>query len=152
MISLTRLSGSVFALNPDLIERIDHTPDTVITLADGSKYVVAESLAGVVDIISHHRAEIVALSGLISVGRSAFEHDSGWPSAPAANISLLGGPTDANEGPDARREGHHEPGSGRPALSVVTPASTTTICHPPRETHGTGADSAQPDSAQEVPS
>ena len=44
MIMLTRLSGSVFALNSELIERIDSTPDTVITLVDGKKYVVAEGL------------------------------------------------------------------------------------------------------------
>ena len=43
MITLTRLSGTVFALNSDLIERIDATPDTVITLVDGKKYVVTET-------------------------------------------------------------------------------------------------------------
>ena len=45
VITLTRLSGSVFALNSDLIERVDSTPDTVITLVDGTKYVVREDLA-----------------------------------------------------------------------------------------------------------
>ena len=44
MIPLTRLSGSVFAINSDLIERIDSTPDTVITLIGGTKYVVSETL------------------------------------------------------------------------------------------------------------
>ena len=44
MILLTRLGGPVFALNPDLVERADCTPDTVITLVDGKKYIVAESL------------------------------------------------------------------------------------------------------------
>ena len=37
MILLTRLNGPVFALNPDLVERADSTPDTVITLVDGTK-------------------------------------------------------------------------------------------------------------------
>lgn len=68
MISLTRLSGSVFALNADLIERIDSTPDTVITLVDGKKYVVAEPLRAVMSTILRQRAEIVALSGHIHVG------------------------------------------------------------------------------------
>ena len=40
MITVTRLNGPAFALNPDLIERIETTPDTVITLVDGAKYVV----------------------------------------------------------------------------------------------------------------
>ena len=45
MILVTRLNGAVFALNPDLVERADCTPDTVITLVDGTKYIVAESAA-----------------------------------------------------------------------------------------------------------
>ena len=35
MIIVTRLNGPPFALNPDLIERADATPDTVLTLEDG---------------------------------------------------------------------------------------------------------------------
>src|SRR5215212_12228350 len=55
MITLTRFSGSVFALNSDLIERVDSTPDTVITLVDGTKYVVTEGLQEVVDAIREYR-------------------------------------------------------------------------------------------------
>jgi flagellar protein FlbD len=62
MIRLTRLSGSPFVLNSDLIERIDQTPDTVITLGDGTNYVAAESVDEVVTAIRMHRAEIIALS------------------------------------------------------------------------------------------
>ena len=75
MISLTRLSGSVFALNADLIERIDSTPDTVITLVDGKKYVVAESLRDVMSTILQHRAEVVALSSHIHVGDLSLPRD-----------------------------------------------------------------------------
>jgi flagellar protein FlbD len=60
MITLTRLSGSVFLLNADLIERVDSTPDTVITLVDGKKYVVAETLDRVFDAVVAYRGEIVA--------------------------------------------------------------------------------------------
>lgn len=62
MITLSRLSGSVFVLNSDLIERIDAAPDTIISLVDGTKYVVAESMTAVVDAIRVHRAELIALS------------------------------------------------------------------------------------------
>ncbi len=62
MITLTRLSGSVFALNADLVERIDSTPDTVVTLVDGTKYVVTETLGEIVSAVRRHRAEILALS------------------------------------------------------------------------------------------
>ena len=44
MILVTRINGAVFALNPDLVERADCTPDTVVTLVDGTKYVIAESV------------------------------------------------------------------------------------------------------------
>lgn len=60
MILLTRLGGPVFALNPDLFERCDCTPDTVITLVDGKKYLVAESLPEVLSLIRQYRATVIA--------------------------------------------------------------------------------------------
>lgn len=66
MITLHRLSGSVFALNSDLIERVDSTPDTVITLVDGTKYVVLEGLVEVVDAIRTYRGAVIAESARIS--------------------------------------------------------------------------------------
>ncbi len=63
---LTRLSGSVFALNSDLIERVDSTPDTVITLVDGAKYVVSESLEYVVAAVRAYRSGIIADSAHLS--------------------------------------------------------------------------------------
>jgi len=60
LILLTRLNGPVFALNPDLVERADCTPDTVITLVDGTKYLVTESLPELVALIRQYRAMVVA--------------------------------------------------------------------------------------------
>jgi flagellar protein FlbD len=60
VILLTRLNGPVFALNPDLVERADCTPDTVITLVDGTKYLVAESLPDLVALVRHYRASVIA--------------------------------------------------------------------------------------------
>lgn len=60
MILLTRLNGPVFALNPDLVERADCTPDTVITLVDGTKYVVAESLSELVALVRQYRASVIS--------------------------------------------------------------------------------------------
>lgn len=62
MVPLTRLTGVQFALNPDLIERVDCTPDTVITLVDGTKYLVKESLDEIVSIVLEYRAQILALA------------------------------------------------------------------------------------------
>lgn len=43
MIEVTRLNGKKLILNSDLIESMEATPDTVITLTGGNKYVVAET-------------------------------------------------------------------------------------------------------------
>ncbi|WP_018685599.1 flagellar FlbD family protein [Actinokineospora enzanensis] len=59
MILLNRLNGQPFALNPDLLERAESTPDTVITLVNGAKYVVAQSLDELAALVSQHRAVIL---------------------------------------------------------------------------------------------
>jgi flagellar protein FlbD len=62
MITLTRINGSRFALNCDLIERVESTHDTVLTLVDGTRYLVTESMEDVVEAVRAYRASIVALS------------------------------------------------------------------------------------------
>jgi len=42
---LTRLNGYPLMLNCDLIESIEQTPDTVVTLVSGNKVIVRESPA-----------------------------------------------------------------------------------------------------------
>ena len=89
MIPLTRLSGSVFVLNSDLVERIDATPDTVITLMDGKKYVVAESLSTVTATIRRYRAEIIALSSVVQVGDPLDGIEGAEPAVPRPTLSLV---------------------------------------------------------------
>jgi flagellar protein FlbD len=60
VILVTRLNGAVFALNPDLVERADCTPDTVITLVDGTKYIISESVPEFIDSVRHYRASLIA--------------------------------------------------------------------------------------------
>jgi len=43
VILLTRLNGTEFYLNPELIQSVEKTPDTVITLLNEKKLVVRES-------------------------------------------------------------------------------------------------------------
>jgi|SRR5438067_5008618 len=62
MIILTRLNGEQFAVNCDLVERVDAHPDTVLTLVDATKYIVAESLAEVVERVRDFRAGVLARS------------------------------------------------------------------------------------------
>ena len=60
MIIVTRLHGATVAVNCDLIERVEATPDTVLSLVDGSRYVVRESVAEVVDKVRAFRARLDA--------------------------------------------------------------------------------------------
>ncbi|SDT75842.1 flagellar FlbD family protein [Actinoplanes derwentensis] len=60
MILVTRINGAVFALNPDLVERVECTPDTVVTLVDGTKYIIAESVPEFIDSVRHYRASLIA--------------------------------------------------------------------------------------------
>lgn len=59
MIKLTRLNGSVYVLNSDMIETIEAKPDTVITTSDGKKYVCKESVDEVIDKIIEFRGRII---------------------------------------------------------------------------------------------
>lgn len=77
MIRVTRLNGERFALNPDLIERVEGHPDTVAFLVDGTKYVVKESVDEVLLEIREYRAGILATSYEMDRGeyRSALSED-----------------------------------------------------------------------------
>lgn len=62
MIVVTRLNTSRFAINPDLIERIQENPDTVLVMVNGAKYVVVESMDEVIGLIARFRARVVSLA------------------------------------------------------------------------------------------
>jgi flagellar protein FlbD len=68
MIKLTRLNSIPIYLNPDLIEHIDATPDTVITLTSGPKFLVLENAEDVCDKVLAYRRSIVAGQGLAEHG------------------------------------------------------------------------------------
>ena len=77
MIRVTRLNGEHFALNADLVERVEGHPDTVITLQEGNKYVVAEGVDQVIREIRDYRASIQMV---------AFQMDRGEYRAPSSHI------------------------------------------------------------------
>jgi flagellar protein FlbD len=60
MIRLTRLNHVPLVLNSDLIEHIDVTPDTVITLTTGQILRVRETAEEVVESIVEFRRRILA--------------------------------------------------------------------------------------------
>lgn len=56
MVYLTRLNGERIVLNIDLIEQMEETPDTIVTLTTGKKLVVRESVKKIrEDIIKFHK-------------------------------------------------------------------------------------------------
>ena len=68
MIKLTRLSHEPLVLNSDLIEHLEMTPDTVITLTSGQKLRVNESADEVIALVNEFRRAISRLS-LVENGR-----------------------------------------------------------------------------------
>jgi flagellar protein FlbD len=58
VIYVTRLDGSQLVVNADLIETVEHTADTVITLLDGKKLVVQTHVDDVVDRVIGYRQTI----------------------------------------------------------------------------------------------
>jgi flagellar protein FlbD len=67
LIVLRRLGGQLIALNPDLIERVEATPDTVVTLVDEKKFLIEEELEEVLRLIVDYRAYVIARSRDIAV-------------------------------------------------------------------------------------
>ena len=57
MIEVTRLNGKGLTINSDLIEMIEETPDTVITLTTGKKIIVKESRQMVKNLVKLYRLE-----------------------------------------------------------------------------------------------
>ncbi|HEY2957093.1 MAG TPA: flagellar FlbD family protein [Actinomycetota bacterium] len=78
---VTRLHGSSMAVNCDLIERVESTPQTVLTLVDGSRFVVRA-----------FRASVVRLA----TGWSATRHPSppcGWCPTPTRALTTATRPS-----------------------------------------------------------
>jgi flagellar protein FlbD len=87
MIMLSRLNGLPFALNPDLVERAEATPDTVLTLCDGTKLVIGESVEELVARVRDYRASILSLADQVT----AAPGPSHVPAAPALHVVPLHG-------------------------------------------------------------
>lgn len=60
MIEITKLNGTVLLINAELIECVEETPDTVITLTTGRKLIVKESRQDVKNLVKLYRKDIFA--------------------------------------------------------------------------------------------
>lgn len=57
MIEVTKINGTKILVNTSLIETVEETPDTVITLTDGKKIIVKESRHEVKALVRSARQE-----------------------------------------------------------------------------------------------
>ena len=89
MIILTRLNGEQFAVNCDLVERVDAHPNTVLTLVDATKYIVAESLSEVVERVRDFRASVLVRSAEMQHHLSAAADPAGPNAAQVASLRLV---------------------------------------------------------------
>ena len=62
MIKVTKLNRQEYYLNSDMIETIEETPDTVITMLNGKKFIVSEPAPEVVENIIKFRGKIKSYS------------------------------------------------------------------------------------------
>jgi len=60
VISVTKLNGDEFVINADMIEFIEETPDTVISLISGKKVVVKEKKGDIIRKVIEYKCKIMS--------------------------------------------------------------------------------------------
>lgn len=59
MIDVTKMNGMNITINSDLIETVEDTPDTVITLTTGRKIIVKESRQTIKNLVKSFKRECI---------------------------------------------------------------------------------------------
>ncbi len=60
MIEVTKINGTKVLINPDLMELVEETPDTVIAFTTGRKIIVKESRQEVKNLVKSYRKDFFA--------------------------------------------------------------------------------------------
>ena len=60
MIEVTKMNGRKVLVNPDLIELVEETPDTVVLFTTGRKIIIKESRQEVKTLVKSYRKDIFA--------------------------------------------------------------------------------------------
>lgn len=60
MIEVTKINGVKILINPHLLEIVEETPDTVVTLTTGRKLIVKESRQEIKNLVKSYRKGILA--------------------------------------------------------------------------------------------
>ena len=81
MIRVTKINGEPIVVNADLIEFVEETPDTVISLCTGKKLMVRESVADVIEAAREYRRTtarpLAELAGAVEAARGACDSSGG---------------------------------------------------------------------------
>jgi flagellar protein FlbD len=59
MIEVTRLNNTKIIINAELIEKVEESPDTVITLTSGNKIIVKESRQEIKNLVVLYKKEVL---------------------------------------------------------------------------------------------
>ena len=60
MIKLHRLNGQEIVINAEMIETVESTPDTLVSLTTGNKYLMKESVEQVMEAVAEYRKKILS--------------------------------------------------------------------------------------------
>ena len=90
MIALTRLDGGPMVINIDLIETIEPTPDTLISMSNGDKLYVRESPAEVVDRVVRFKRAIFDGVRASNAATEVAAYESGARMPAGRNFSSAG--------------------------------------------------------------
>ncbi|MBO4375847.1 MAG: flagellar FlbD family protein [Lachnospiraceae bacterium] len=60
MIEVTKMNGQKVLINPDLMELVEETPDTVVTLTTGRKIIIKESRQDLKNLVKSYRKDVFA--------------------------------------------------------------------------------------------
>jgi len=55
MVTLTKFNGTPVVINAELIELLEATPDTIVTLTNGKKFLVQEPVERIVELVIEYR-------------------------------------------------------------------------------------------------
>lgn len=61
MVKLSRINGAEVTVNAELIETVEATPDTIVSLTTGKKLMVVESVDQVIEKVMAYRRTLVTV-------------------------------------------------------------------------------------------
>lgn len=68
MIAITKFNGEVMIVNAELIETVEKTPDTIVSLITGKKYMVKETVEEIIAKVLEYRRQLPPFWRKIATG------------------------------------------------------------------------------------